>query len=524
MSEKRRTNIITTLGPASYESSTLRALLNAGTDIFGLNMAHTSHDDYRELVGKIRSLERELQHPVGVMMDLMGPALRIGEIHDEAISTLQRGDSVRLGLDDHGIGSKYICLPHPEIFECIETGAGILIGYEGVRLRIDQCGVDFAETTVIVEGRLRSRLQVKLPGIVIPVPSYTAKDLHDLLFGLEIGVDWIATPFAQTRDEFLETKRRISGRAAIIGKIDNLVGVKMLKEQVWAFDAITVHRSDLADEIPVSELPAINKGIIRTCHMAGKPVVIASDIMESMIDRTVPTRAEASDLATAVYDGADAIKLSAETAAGNHPVEAVETMSEIIERTEQDSFYQSGRWAVKMDLKPAIENRDTSISDEWAEEDKATIPKSLLELDKEKQGLIRELILLAGKFEDALQSQERGGLGHNRAVTPVAIDNAKSVGAMLRRTAAYLEENEIEHIGANFVEESARWLKAGAQFLTPFGQSVENYTKDVAEAAKGPMGRVIGAGIGLITVATIAELIGIADRLLRFAELIKAFL
>ncbi len=334
----RKAKIVATLGPSSSDAKTIRALVEAGADVFRLNFSHGNHDDHRSRLDVIRNLERELDHPIGVLLDLQGPKLRVGELVGGK-ANLAPGARFRLDLDPAPGDAERASLPHPEIFEALETDAEILLDDGKLRLRVTKLGRDFADTEVLIGGTLKDHKGVNLPGVVMNISPLTEKDRRDLQFGLDLGVDWVAMSFVQRPEDIAEGRRLIAGRAAIMAKIEKPAALNHLSEIVESADGFMVARGDLGVELAPEEVPGRQKEIIRLCRLAGKPVIVATQMLESMIAAPAPTRAEASDVATAVYDGADAVMLSAESAAGEYPVEAVQMMDRIIARTESDRFY-----------------------------------------------------------------------------------------------------------------------------------------------------------------------------------------
>ncbi len=339
MRRLRNAKIVATLGPASTAPEVIDALFEAGADVFRLNFSHGSHEDHRQRLDTIRSVERERGRPIGVLLDLQGPKLRIGTFADGPIQ-LEAQAKFRLDLDRDMPGStSRVSLPHPEIFAALHEGTELLLDDGKVRLRVDQCGADFAETTVMNGGTLSDRKGVNVPGVVLPLSAMTEKDRRDLDFGLTLGVDWIALSFVQRAEDIQEIKDIVKGRAGIVAKLEKPAAIQSLEAIVAAADAVMVARGDLGVEMPAELVPSLQKQIVRACRKAGKPVIVATQMLESMIASPVPTRAEASDVATAVYDGADAVMLSAESASGRYPVEAVRMMDSIITRTESDPLY-----------------------------------------------------------------------------------------------------------------------------------------------------------------------------------------
>ena len=339
MRRTRNAKIVATLGPASSDKDTVRRLFMAGVDVFRLNFSHGTPDDHRARFAVLRELERETGRPIGILADLQGPKLRVGTFAAGPIM-LAQGAAFRLDLDAAPGGALRVSLPHPEIFAALVPGAELLLDDGKLRLVVERCGADFAETRVAVGGKLSERKGVNVPGVVLPITSLTAKDRRDLALALDEGADWIGLSFVQRPEDVTEARDLIQGRALIISKLEKPAAIDRLDEIVAASDALMVARGDLGVEMPAERVPTIQKRIIRSCRRAGKPVVVATQMLESMIDSPVPTRAEASDVATAIYDGADAVMLSAESASGKFPVEAVLMMNRIVEQVEADPQYR----------------------------------------------------------------------------------------------------------------------------------------------------------------------------------------
>jgi len=339
MHRNRKAKIVATVGPASTDSATLEAMFRAGADVFRLNFSHGTHDDHKQRFDILRGLERTLNRPIAILLDLQGPKLRIGAFAEGKV-VLEAGASFRLDLDREQPGDRNrIALPHPEIFAALEPGARLLLDDGRIELRVDRFSNEHADTTVINGGVLSDRKGVNVPGVVLPLSAMTEKDRADLAFGLNLGVDWIALSFVQRAEDIHEIRAIVQGRAGIVAKLEKPAAVKELEAIVAAADAIMVARGDLGVEMPAEQVPAIQKRIVRVCRRLGKPVIVATQMLESMVGAPVPTRAEASDVATAIYDGVDAVMLSAESASGKYPLEAVTMMHNIIVQTEADPHY-----------------------------------------------------------------------------------------------------------------------------------------------------------------------------------------
>lgn len=340
MQRNRSTKIIATLGPASSDPKMIAALHVAGVDLFRLNFSHGEHGDHQSRLSAIREVEQMAGTPIGVIADLQGPKIRIGTITGGAVELL-RGASFRLDLTDRPGDRNRAPLPHPEVFAALESGMDLLIDDGKIRLTVLEAGADFAGCEVVTGGRLSDRKGVNLPQALLPMGAMTTKDQADLRFALDAGVDWVALSFVQRPEDIAEARRLIAGRAAIMAKIEKPAAMQQIDEIIELSDAIMVARGDLGVELPVEEVPALQKDLVRRARRAGKPVVVATQMLESMIAAPVPTRAEVSDVATAVYDGADAVMLSGETAAGAHPLAAVEVMDRVATKVEGDPGYRN---------------------------------------------------------------------------------------------------------------------------------------------------------------------------------------
>jgi pyruvate kinase len=335
MRRQRQAKIVATLGPASATPAVIRALFDAGADVFRLNFSHGVHADHRESFAILRQIESDTGRPIGIMMDLQGPKLRVGRLAGGG-ADLKAGQRFRLDMTPMEGDSLRAPLPHPEVFKALTPGTDLLLDDGKLRLRVEECGADFAETTVITGGRLSDRKGVNVPGALLPISALTEKDRTDLQVGLDLGVDWVALSFVQRPEDVAEARRLIAGRAAVLVKLEKPQAIERLEELIELADAVMVARGDLGVEMPPEDVPPLQKRIIAAGREAGKPVVVATQMLDSMVHAPAPTRAEASDVATAVYDGADAIMLSAESASGDFPVEAVEMMNRIATSAESD--------------------------------------------------------------------------------------------------------------------------------------------------------------------------------------------
>jgi pyruvate kinase len=340
MRRLRRAKIVATLGPASSDAAMIARLFAAGADVFRINMSHTSQDRMRELVAMIRGIERDSGRPIGILVDLQGPKLRLGTfVGGSAMVTT--GASFVLDCDPAPGNAMRGFLPHPEIFAAVAPGRTLLIDDGKVRLTVTEATPKRMTTRVEVGGKLSDRKGVSLPDSTIPFSALAEKDRSDLEAALDAGIDWVALSFIQRPEDIAEAKKITRGRAAVMAKIEKPQAVHRLSEIMDLADALMVARGDLGVEMPLEKVPGVQKQMTRMGRATGKPVVVATQMLESMIGSPVPTRAEVSDVATAIFEGADAVMLSAESAAGKYPVEAVTTMNRIAEEIESDPIYRS---------------------------------------------------------------------------------------------------------------------------------------------------------------------------------------
>ena len=341
MKRERRIKIIATLGPASASEEMCAKLFEAGVDVFRINMSHTNRDDLPARVAMLRGLETRFKRPVGVLVDLQGPKLRVGAFGGDGGAMLENGREFVLDSDPAPGDATRVHLPHPEILGAIEPGHTLILDDGKLRLKVKSADGTRAVTRVVVGGRLSSRKGVSLPDTTIPVSAMTDKDRGDAEKAAETGVDWVALSFVQRPEDMADLRKILRGKALCLAKIEKPQALQRLEEIIEASDAIMVARGDLGVEMPLEKVPGTQKRITRMARRLGKPVVVATQMLESMITAPVPTRAEVSDVATAVFEGADAVMLSAESAAGQYPVEAVTMMNRIAEEVENEAVYRS---------------------------------------------------------------------------------------------------------------------------------------------------------------------------------------
>lgn len=340
MNADKKVKILATLGPAIRDAAHIRQLVEAGVNLFRLNFSHGEHADHAQRYQWVRQVERELNQPIGILMDLQGPKLRVGRFADGKVQ-LVNGQSLRLDLDATPGDASRVNLPHPEIIEALQPGMSLLLDDGRLRLKVTGKQADAVITEVVAGGELSDRKGVNVPEAVLQLSPLTEKDRRDLSFGLELGVDWVALSFVQRPEDIVEARELIGGRAFLMAKIEKPSAVTHLEEIAKLCDAIMVARGDLGVEVPAENVPRIQKDIVRTCRQLGRPVVVATQMLESMRFSPAPTRAEVTDVANAVAEGADAVMLSAETASGDYPLETVQMMSKIIRQVESGPDYQT---------------------------------------------------------------------------------------------------------------------------------------------------------------------------------------
>ncbi len=339
MKRNRRVKILATLGPASAEEEMIQKLHEAGADLFRINMSHASHDVMRTLISRIRSVEARCGRPIGILADLQGPKLRVGKFKDGK-ADLSPGQTFTLDNNDEPGDATRVFLPHPEILEAVKPGHRLLIDDGKLHLLAEKCDGKKIVCKVVAGTKISDRKGVSLPDTLLGVGALTEKDRADLDAVLATGsVDWVALSFIQRPEDLAEVRKVARGRVGLMSKIEKPQAIERIDEIIELSDALMVARGDLGVEMPLETVPGLQKQLIRACRRAGKPVVVATQMLESMITAPVPTRAEVSDVATAVFEGADAIMLSAESASGDYPVEAVATMGKIASQVERDPNY-----------------------------------------------------------------------------------------------------------------------------------------------------------------------------------------
>ncbi len=455
----RKTKIVATLGPASSTPDTIRALYDAGADVFRLNFSHGNHADHAARLSAIRALEEDVRKPIGVFADLQGPKLRLGVFKDGGVD-IEKGQRVTLDSNPAPGDGTRVHLPHPEIIEALKVGSEVLLDDGKVCLRVVEKGADFVTTEVVAGKRLMDRKGVNLPDVILNVSPLTKKDREDLEAALGMGVDWIALSFVQRPDDVAEARKLIGERAKIIVKLEKPSAIEFVDEIIALADAVMLARGDLGVEIPPEKVPSVQKHVVRVARDQGKPVIIATQMLESMISAPRPTRAEASDVATAIYDGADAVMLSAETASGDYPLEAVGIMDKIAQNVEVDDLYRKIMDAEHPDPESTPSDAITAAATQVADTiDAAAIVNytmsgsTALRTARERPRV--PILCLTNRVAVARRLQLSYGV---YAVLTEDIDN---FGDMVKKACALAHEHKVAASGQRLV------ITAGVPFGTP---------------------------------------------------------
>lgn len=366
MRRHRSVKVVATLGPASSDYDTIKELYMAGADVFRLNMSHGSHGQVKIWHETIRMVERDVQRPIAILADLQGPKLRVGSFAGGK-AELKANDLFRLDMSDNKGDAKRVQLRHKEIYSVLKPGSSILINDGKIRLEVIEGGANYLNCKVVVGGTISNNKGVNIPDTELPLKALSSKDKSDLEFVCNLGVDWLALSFVQRAEDVEEAIKLIKGRAAVMSKIEKPTAVKNFDSILKVSDGIMVARGDLGVELPVQNIPPIQKQLIRKCREFAKPVIVATQMLESMIDSPIPTRAEVSDVATAIYEGADAVMLSAESAAGHFPIKAVTTMDSIAIEVENDPNHRVILAAQREGKKQSIADAIVSAAREISE-------------------------------------------------------------------------------------------------------------------------------------------------------------
>ncbi len=459
MNRNRQTKIVATLGPASSTLEVIRDLFVAGVDVFRLNFSHGTHEDHRARLAIIRQVEKEFGTPISVLADMQGPKLRVGRFKDGSI-TLTKGMRIRFDLDKAEGDETRVNLPHPEIIGAVSTGDMLLMDDGKVRVRVVEQHADALVCEVLAGTKLSNNKGVNVPGVVLPIPALTEKDRKDLEAALEMGVDWIAQSFVQRPEDVAEARKYVGRKAGLLIKIEKPSALEHMKELIDLADAVMLARGDLGVEIPAEQVPSVQKRIVRMVRQAGKPIIVATQMLESMIDSPAPTRAEASDVATAVYDGTDAVMLSAETASGKYPMEAVSIMDRICQFTEHDETYRH-----IIDNDPMLAENDASDAITVAAHQVANSTKAACivnftssgstTLRTARQRPSMPILCLSHNMETARR------LALSYGVRPIYVENMTSFGEGVEKAGRLAVEHKLAVSGQRLV------ITAGVPFGTP---------------------------------------------------------
>ncbi|MBC7321454.1 pyruvate kinase [bacterium] len=337
----RKTKIIATIGPASDSPEIIKSFIQAGVEVFRLNFSHGTQEYHANVFNLIREISNSLKKPVAILQDLQGPKLRVGTLAEEGI-TLSKGDEVLLKLAERSDSPRVIPIKEKELIDALRPNASVMLADGLIELKVIENREEGVLCKVINGGRLESRKGINVPNITINIPSVTSKDIDDIMFGIKLGVDFIAVSFVRKAADVLHVKNILEASRVnipVIAKIEKHEAIENIDDIVLASDGVMVARGDLGVEIPLEEVPILQKSIIEKCNRLGKPVITATQMLDSMMRNPRPTRAEVSDVANAIFDGTDAIMLSGETAVGEYPLEAVLTMAKIAEYTESKLKY-----------------------------------------------------------------------------------------------------------------------------------------------------------------------------------------
>ena len=362
----RKVKIVATLGPASDTKSEIKKMFLAGADIFRLNMSHGDHSAVKKRHSILRDLEQEFSRPVCILVDLQGPKLRCGNFEDEKVS-VEVGQKFCFDLIESLGDKKRVCLPHPQIFRSVKEGDKLLIDDGKVALEVRNASEVSIECTVLNNGIISDKKGVNCPDSILDLAPLTEKDKKDLKFVCSLGIDWIGLSFVQRAKDVDDVKKLLNGKAGIIAKIEKPAAVEEFDSIIESSDGIMVARGDLGVELPIEAVPPIQKRLVMRSRQMGKPVIVATQMMESMINSTTPTRAEVSDVAQAIYDGVDAVMLSAETAVGAHPEKVIQAVDKIAIETEKDPLYFQNLETSRSVSKEGVSNAITVAAREVAD-------------------------------------------------------------------------------------------------------------------------------------------------------------
>ena len=335
----RKTKILATIGPSSEKITKIEKLISSGVDAFRINCSHTTESQFESYIKNIRKVEKKLKKPIGILIDLQGPKLRIGEIENNI--PLKRGQKLLFINSKKSSKSNEVPLPEEKVFKSIKVNHPIFIDDGKIKLKVLKVYKNIIETKVLLEGVLKSKKGINLPETVLKNSALTSKDKKNVKKGIELGVDWIALSFIQSPEDIKDLRKICKKNVSIMAKIEKPTALNHINKITELADGLMIARGDLGVELPIQDVPSWQKRIIREARMQGKPVVVSTQMLESMITSKTPTRAEVSDVATAVFEGSDAVMLSAESAIGDNPELAVKMMDKIAHSVEKNPNYSS---------------------------------------------------------------------------------------------------------------------------------------------------------------------------------------
>jgi pyruvate kinase len=473
----RKVRILATLGPASRSPEMIEKLFRAGADAFRVNMSHGAQADHAATIGHIRALEKALGRPTTILVDLQGPKLRVGTFA-EGMALLKTGERFVLDRDTAPGDASRVCLPHRELFVALEEGSRLLLDDGKLVLRVVEHSHDRIETVVEVGGALSNNKGLNVPDVVVPLAALTEKDRSDLAFALDQGIDWVALSFVQRPEDVAEARRLIGGRAALLAKIEKPAAIERLEGIIELADAVMVARGDLGVELPPQDVPPMQKRIVECARRMGRPVVVATQMLESMIKAPTPTRAEVSDVATAIYDGADAVMLSAESAAGDWPVESVAMMNAIAEAVERDPGYAARVHFTETRPDPTTADALAEAAGEIAKTVSASAIICFTSSGSTARRVARErpsvpLLVLTPKLETARR------LGLLWGVHAVATRDVSSFEEMIGKSKRMALRHGMAKAGDRLI------MMAGVPFGTPGSTNVLHVARIVGDELKG---------------------------------------
>lgn len=451
MDLSKRTKIVCTIGPATHTAEAIAELVKAGMNVCRLNFSHGTHEDHAELIKTIRRIRQQTGEPLTILQDLQGPKIRVGELPEQGIE-LVKGERV-VFTSGKGKPPKTIPVTYPNLHKDVKPGQTLLLDDGLLEVMVESIEAEEVTCKIVTGGKLTSHKGLNLPETETSISAITEKDREDIRFGVSQGVDWIALSFVRSPDDIAELRRLIDDPSIkVMAKMEKPQAIARMDEIVAAVDGIMVARGDLGIELPAEKVPIIQKELIAKCLRARKPVIVATQMLDSMIRNPRPTRAEVSDIANAVIDHTDATMLSGETASGAHPIEAVQAMSATIRETEKSS-YDDLTWRVMP------EHPEENVTNTLAEADKLSAV-IVATLDGEAARLVSshrpEAPIFVGVPEDRLAHQ----LNLSWGIRPFVVQ-AKNEGQLLEFLLERLKKEGYVSPGQNIAVFAGRVLPGG---------------------------------------------------------------